>query len=201
MEQTAQERRFYWTLSSAVAAGAGIVAVCLMIYSPYGDFVYIFFIAPIICLILLVLLVIAAIRKRRRQCLSLLLALAALLAISGVLHKNRETLRTSVRWPLWSHSFKAERLAQPPPANGELRHMEWEATGFAGVANNTVYLVFDPTDMLSAAARSHSPGKFGGIPCEVLLVRRLERQWYSVWFYTDEVWGQHNRLNCTGFGQ
>ena len=25
--------------------------------------------------------------------------------------------------------------------------MEWEATGFAGVANITVYLVFDPTEL------------------------------------------------------
>jgi len=79
--------------------------------------------------------------------------------------------------------------------------MEWEATGFAGVANNTVYLVFDPTDVLSQAARSHSPGKYRGIPCEVLLVRRLESHWYSVWFYTDEEWGQRNQLNCTGFTQ
>ena len=65
-----------------------------------------------------------------------------------------------------------------------IRYMEWEATGFAGVANNTVYLVFDPTDLLSSVASSHSPGKYSGIPCELVLVRRLESHWYSVWFYT-----------------
>ncbi len=65
--------------------------------------------------------------------------------------------------------------------------MEWEATGFAGVANENVYLVFDPSDSLSTA---HSPGKSGGIPCPFRLVRRLERQWYSVWFYTDEDWSE-----------
>jgi hypothetical protein len=114
---------------------------------------------------------------------------------------NRDALSASLPWLLWSHSFKAEVLAQPAPANGELRHMEWEATGFGGVANNTVYLVFDPTDSLSAAARSHSPGKFTGVPCEVRRVRRLESQWYAARFYTDELWGQHNRLNCTGLGE
>ena len=74
--------------------------------------------------------------------------------------------------------------------------MEWEATGFAGVANITVYLVFDPTDSLAVAAKSHSPGKFTGLPCEVLSVLRLESHWYSVLFYTDEAWGQRNALNC-----
>jgi hypothetical protein len=201
MEKATEELRLNWGLPLSAAAGAGIVLVSLMVYSPYGDFLYIFLIAPIICLICLVMLAVAAIRKRRRQCLSLLLTLVAFLAVSVALHMNRDTLRASLRWLLWSHRFKTEVLAQPAPANGELRHMEWEATGFAGVANNTVYLVFDPTDSLSAATKSHSPGKFSGIPCEVPVVRRLESHWYSVWFYTDEVWDVRNRLNCTGFGQ
>jgi len=59
-----------------------------------------------------------------------------------------------------------------------------------------VFLVFDPTDSLSAAAKSHSPGKFKGIPCEVPLVRRLESHWYTVRFYTDEYWGRRNALDC-----
>jgi hypothetical protein len=78
-----------------------------------------------------------------------------------------------------------------------LRHIEWESTGFAGVANSTLYLVFDPTDSLGAA---RSPGKFEGIPCEVLRVHRLERHWYAVLFYTDESWGERNQLNCVGVG-
>lgn len=175
--------------------------VSLMVYSPYGNLLYILLIAPIVCVIGLIALIIAGLRKKRRQCRSLSLTLIAFLAVSGILHMNRDGLRASLRWLLSSHRLKAEVLAQPAPPKGQLKHMEWEATGFAGVANNTVYLVFDPTDSLSAASRSHSPGKFGGIPCEVPRVRRLERQWYSVWFYTDEVWGDRNQLNCTGFGQ
>lgn len=126
----------------------------------------------------------------------MLLTLIAFLSVSWALLRNEGTLRPSLRWLLWSHRFKAEVLAQPAPANGELRHMVWEATGFAGVANNTVYLVFDPTDSLAVAANSHSPGKFRGMPCEVLRVLRLESHWYSVVFYTDEEWGQRNALNC-----
>jgi len=190
-----------WALPLSVAAGAGAVQVSLMVYSPYGDFLYILLIAPIICVTGLIALIIAGLRKKRRQGRWLSLMLIAFLAVSGILHMNRDGLRASLRWFLSSHRLKAEVLAQPAPPKGQLKHMEWEATGFAGVANETVYLVFDPTDSLSAASRSHSPGKFGGIPCEVPRVRRLERQWYSVWFYTDEVWGGRNQLDCTGFGQ
>lgn len=165
-----------------------------MVFSPYGDLLYIFLVAPIICVTCLVALLVTGIRKRRHQFLSLLTTLLALLALTGALHMNGEALRASLRWLLWSHRFKAEVLAQQAPAKAEFRHMEWDGSGFAGM-DNTVYLVFDPTDSLSAAARSHSPGKFSGIPCEVPRVRRLERQWYSVQFYTNEVWG-----DCGGIG-
>jgi hypothetical protein len=77
-------------------------------------------------------------------------------------------------------------LPRKIPANGELKHMEWEATGFAGVANNTAYLVFDPADSLLLA---HLPGDLNGIPCKVLSARRLESHWYSVRFYMDQDWG------------
>jgi len=187
-ETASTERHLNWWLPLSIAAGADIVLLSLMVYSPYGSLLYILLIAPIFCLVWLVLLVIAAIRKRRRQCLSLLLALVAFLVVSWALLRNQDVLRASLRWMLWSRRFKAEVLAQPAPASGELKHMEWEASGFAG-ADNTVYLVFDPTDSLAAAARGHSAGKFSGIPCKVPLVRRLESHWYSVWFYTNEVWG------------
>jgi len=186
MEEAAEAGRFDWKLPLSAAIGVGVVLLSLTVYSPYGGFLYTFFLAPIISLSFLVLLVIAAIRKRKRQCLSLLSMLIAFVVVSGALLANGEALRDHVRWLLWSRKLKAEVLAQPTPVNGELRHMEWEATGFAAVANNTSYLVFDPADSLSM---QHSPGEFHGIPCKVPLVRRLEGHWYSVRFYTDEVWG------------
>jgi len=173
-----------------VGVGASVVLLSLIVYSPYLDLLYIFLIAPIICLICLVLLVVSAVRKRPRQCLSTLLTLIVFLAVSAAILKNEDTIRASFRWLAWSRQFKAKLLGEPAPGNGELRHMEWEATGFAGVANVNIYLVFDPTDSLAVAAKSHSPGKFSGIPCEVPRVSRLESRWYAVLFYTDERWGK-----------
>ena len=64
-----------------------------------------------------------------------------------------------VRWLVWSRSYKAEVFAQRNSANGELQHIEWDAWGWGG-EDTTVYLVFDPTDSLSAASQEHRPGKF-----------------------------------------
>ncbi len=195
MEGPAGEARVLsWKLLISVTAGAGAIQTSLMVFSPYGDLLYLFLVAPIICVTCLVALLIAGIRKRQNQFLSLLATLLAVLALTGAFHLNSEALRASLRWLLWSHRLKTEVLAQPAPAKAELRHMEWDGNGFAGM-DTTIYLVFDPTDSLSAAAKSHSPGRFRGIPCEVSRVRRLERGWYSVQFYTDQVWA-----NCGEFG-
>jgi hypothetical protein len=99
-------------------------------------------------------------------------------------------IRSEAKWLAGPQDYKALVLAQPSPPNNELKHIEWDGSGFAGVANNTVYLAFDPADTLSKAAKSHRPGKFNGIPCEVLMVRRLESHWYAVLFYTDQTWDQ-----------
>jgi hypothetical protein len=197
MKSATPEAPIDWRLPLSGAAGAAIILLSLMLYSPYDDLLYVILVAPFLCLVCLTLLVIATIRKRYRRCISLLLMLGAFLITSAILLSNRDSVRASLRWLLWSHRFKAAVLAQQPPAGGELRHMEWEATGFAGISN-TVYLVFDPTDSLAAAAKSHSRGKFNGIPCEVPTVRRLESQWYAVWFYTSEEWGTCNRPESTG---
>ena len=90
------------------------------------------------------------------------------------------------RWLIWSGRYKAQVLAASNPANGELRHIEWDGWGWAGM-DTTVYLVFDPTNALSKA-NSHGPGKFPGIPCEIYSAKRLEDKWYTVQFYTDREW-------------
>jgi hypothetical protein len=187
VERTAQEERLNWRLPLFVVLGASIALLSMMVYSPYGDLLYILVIGPLICLGLLLA---AIIRKKPRQRLSILLALVAFLASSAALLKNEGTLRPSIRWQLWSHQYKAGLLAQPTPAKSELKHVEWDGWGFVPSGNNVVYLVFDPTDSLAYAAKTRAPGRFNGLPCEVPLVRRLERQWYSVRFYTDEEWGQ-----------
>jgi len=175
-----------------------ILSLALIAYTPYAEFPLVLVVIPLLSVTLLLLLLIASIRKRKRLLASAALALTAVIAISFAVLRLQEPIRQSLRWLLWSNRFKAELMASPAPPIGGFRHMEWEATGFAGVANNTIYLVFDPKDALNPAARVGSPGKYTGLPCEVLRVRRLEAHWYSVQFYTDEAWGERNQLDCSG---
>ena len=175
-----------WKLPLLLVAASTIGCLLLIVYTAYF-FVWIPFITTIVGLVCLILMVIAAIRKRRRQIILLLLAIVTFVATAAALDKGGDSLRSYLRWLLWSRRFKAEVLAQPAPSNGELRHMVWEETGFAGVANVTTYIALDPSDALSNA---HLPGKVAGIPCTVLRAFRLERHWHSVWFYTDETWSE-----------
>lgn len=140
--------------------------------------------------------------NRQERPLSLYVVLAAIFGISVVLVSvvlvwNYSPIRTSIKWSVWSRSYKSEVLAQAASASGDLKHVEWDGWGWAG-QDTTIYLVFDPTDSLSLAASSHKSGKFSGLPCEVSLVRQLESHWYAVQFYTNEYWGKRNVLNCSG---
>lgn len=190
VDKTAEGNRFNCWLLLYAAAATFVVFISIAAGTLAPDIsliLYIFVVVPVISLSLLV----AAFRKKRRQRLSILSMLAICWAISAALVGNYSAVRTTVRWLVWSHRYKAEVLAQPAPANGELKHSEWDGWGWAGM-DTTVYLAFDPTDSLSAAAKSHSPGKFSGIPCKVFSIRRLENHWYSVQLYTNEFWGRCN---------
>jgi hypothetical protein len=174
-----------WKLPTLIVAASAVIFLLLIICTAYF-FVWIPSFAIIGCLFCFILMAIAAIRKRKRQIISSLLAIIALAAVAAALLKGGDALRSYLRWLLWSQRFKAELMAQPSPQNGELRHLEWDATGFAGVANSTLYLVFDPSDALATVT---APGKVAGLPCEVPVVRQLEKRWYAVRFYTGEEWG------------
>ncbi len=188
-EKTARRDRFDWRLSLYAAVGALILFVPIMIYGmDIVEMLYLIVAAPIISFILLVV----AIRRKGLRGLAVLSMLVVYLAVSWTLFKNSRELRTTTRWLLWSKDYKAKVLAQPDSANGALRHIEWDSWGFPGAGDTVEYLVFDPTDSLSMAARSRSPGKFSGIPCEVSRVRRLESHYYSVLFYTDTDWAHCN---------
>jgi hypothetical protein len=180
--------RFSWWLP--VCAG---LAMFLALLIPDRDGSFILFL--LLGFLIIGLMVIEAIRKKRRQRLLTLLTLGIYCAISAALLGHFYSVHTAARWLVWSHDYKAKVLVQAA-ANGELKHVEWDGWGFAGAGDTTIYLVFDPTDSLSVAAKSHRPGTFSGIPCEVPLVDRVESQWYIVRFYTDENWGQRNALNC-----
>jgi hypothetical protein len=109
--------------------------------------------------------------------------------ISVAVAWNSYAIRSNARWFARAHRYKSEVLAHPS-VNGQLQHIEWDGWGGAPVGDWTVYLVFDPTDSLSGAASHRSSGRFGGIPCDVDEVHRLESQWYSVTLAMNEWWEQ-----------
>jgi hypothetical protein len=111
------------------------------------------------------------------------------LFVPALVLTNYTLVRDRVRWSLLSARYKAGVLAQTAPANDELKHTEWDIWGFAGM-DTTVFLVLDPTDSLASASGALPPVKARGLPCDVVRVRRLEREWYAVLFYTDTYWGQ-----------
>ena len=175
--------RFNWKLSLYAAAGALIVFLPIALSSAFdfGEIIYFFVVTPIVSLILLVI-------AGRKKSLSVLAMVAVYCAVSWALVNQSDRLRTTGRWLLWSKGYKTQILGQPYPANGELRHVEWDGWGGFGAGDTSAYVVFDPTDSLSEAAKTSSSGKLSGIPCGVSGVRRLESHWYSVVFYTDTDW-------------
>jgi hypothetical protein len=183
--------RFNWWLPIGAAIGSLILFLPTIIYSGDNDMLYII-IAPFICLIFLVVALLYAIRKKKQYCLAALSMLVVYGSVSWGLLKNSSALYSSTQWLFDSKAYKAKILAQPATTDGTLKHIEWDESGFAGVGVTDEYLVFDPSDSLSVAAKSHSSGKFKGIPCEVPRVRRLESHYYTVLFYTNADWEHCN---------
>jgi hypothetical protein len=176
---------FDWRLPFYGVLGAIIVCLPKMIFrNDIGTFLVTAITAVIVCWILLVLFFL----KGRRQTLPALAMAVVFLCALWLLFHISDDVRTTGRWLIGSRRYKTEVLAQPKSANDELKHVEWDGWGFAGSGDTTVYLVFDPNDSLAVAAKSRSPGKFSGIPCEVPDVHRLEAHWYTVLFYTDTDW-------------
>jgi hypothetical protein len=185
---SASQDRILWWLPLSLVLGAAVLLLSLMIRSSDAPLLYILFIAPVVCFACFLWLLAAAIRKKPRQCLSVLLAVIGFVGISWSLDRSEDTLRPFLRWLFWSRQYKAELMTQPEPVSGELKHFVWDTWGFVPSGFNVTYLVFDPADSLANAAKSKMPRRFGGIPCEVPSVFRLEKQWYAVRFYTDEDW-------------
>lgn len=187
--------RFSWRLLLAVAVIGFLVffaiATC---QADTSFFLNVFGVAPALLVVSIASLIHAVIRRRRLRPVVAILVVLWAMALCFFLY-NREhpfAIREAARWLIWSREYKQQVLAQPAPSNGDLKHIEWDASGFAGVANNTAYLVFDPTDTLSVAARNNQAAKFNGVTCKVRAIRRLEDHWYAVLFFTDQAWGECN---------
>lgn len=189
-EKTIERDQFNWRLPFAALLGTPLIFLILAI-SQRESLVYLFFVVPIISLLLIVPAVYSAIGRNRIRCLSILSMLAIFWILSVPLFKNYLAIRSAARWSIWSNDYQAQVTAQPIPANGNVKHLNWDGWGWGG-ENTEVYLVFDPSDSLSAAAKSHQPGKFDGLPCKVDGVFRLERNWYTAQFYTGTDWDHCN---------
>jgi hypothetical protein len=163
---------------------AAIVVFLPLLIVSNLDVLYLFIVVPILLIIGLCVLIYAAVRRNLRVAL----ALAVFWTASALLFIYPSEVRSPIKWLLWSSEYKKRVLAQPNPSNSDFKHIEWDGWGLSGI-DTTIYLVFDPTDSLAAAAKSHQPGKFNGVPCKVPWVRRMQSHWYTVMFYTDKDWG------------
>jgi hypothetical protein len=189
-EKTIEVDQFNWRLPLAALLGTPVIFLILAVFQR-ESLVYLFFVVPIVSLILIVFAVYSAIAGKKGRVLSILSMLAIFLVLSVPLFKNYLAIRSAARWLIWSNDYKTKVTAQPIPANGNVKHLDWDGWGWGG-ENTEVYLVFDPSDSLSAAAEGHQPGKFDGLPCKVVRVFRLERNWYAAQFYTGTVWDHCN---------
>jgi hypothetical protein len=66
----------------------------------------------------------------------------------------------------------------------------WDGDGWGSGATGDWmgYVVFDPSDSLSMARKKNVPTEYAGIPCKVIVVRRLEKRWYSVVLDMNQFW-------------
>jgi hypothetical protein len=126
--------------------------------------------------------------SRSRPSVTALVAVLLLsVGLAGALTLS-PSARTTLRWSIYSGHYKRQVAELPPPADGYLRHIEWDGWGFPGAGNTVVYLVLDPSNRLAAAAAAGKPGALPGLPCEVYKIRELDSSWYTASFYTDTDW-------------
>ena len=192
MEEAAGQNPFSWLrLLLYVVVGSLIFFVPATFLEPDTGLLVSLVAVPIISLIWAAFLVKNAIASRTRRYILILSMLFGGWTISAALALNLGGIRNTARWVVLSRYYKARVLAEPAPPEGQLRHTEWDGWGWAG-QDTAVYLVFDPRDSLSIAAEKGQSGRLNGIPCEVYLVRRLEKHWYAAQLYTNELWSRCN---------
>jgi len=167
--------------------GCGLFLSTTVYSYDIDQFLYVVFIAPIICFCFIVAAVVIALRKRPIRSLSIVSMLVVYCAVTWALLRNPDEIHSKIRWLYGSKTYKSQVLSQSNSTNGGLKHIEWDSWGWGG-DDTFVYLVYDPSDSLLAAAQSHASGKFAGIPCRVPVVYRMDRHWYSVVFYTNTGW-------------
>jgi len=176
-----------WFPLSGAAVGIALYLPLMMFCEDWSTFLYVAICVPMLTVGGGVVLLAWTIWKRRFPNFWMISTLPAYWVVTLLLVVNTNELQLHARWLFHSASYKAQLMSLPQRNKDELRHLEWEDWGWIG-SHTTGYLVFDPSDTLSAAARHENSQKQIGLPCEVAGVQRLERQWYEVVFYTDTDW-------------
>jgi hypothetical protein len=160
--------RFNWRARLSTALAGLVLFVGIEICPADIALLLYIFIVAILLLSSSVLLVCAAIGKNRRRYLQQLSTLMIFLVVAvGVIFFGRMypfAIRSAARWLVWSQDYKAHVLSQPSPLNNELKLIEWDGSGFAGVANNTAYLAFDWPRHAFNSGQELSTGQFQRYP-------------------------------------
>jgi hypothetical protein len=174
-------------IPAVFSAGVALITslVAILFTSDIGTLLYLVGVAILGAL----LLGIAFRRGRQRRIRSVAAIVAFLIVTAGVVF-TQWRIRPHLLWLVWSNRYKSEVLANPAAGNGEFRHAEWDGDGWgSGPTGDWMgYVVYDPLDSLPAATKETVPAVYKGIPCKVILVRRLEKQWYSVVLDMNQSW-------------
>src|ERR1700730_5043287 len=138
IEKTADAKRINWRRPLYAALVALIVFVAIhMCGSDISFFLHLFVVAPILVVSSICVLLYVVVSKNRSRCLPLLQTLVIFWGIGTSLFiyeiGDPVAIRTAARWLVRSHHYKEEVLAQPTAANGDLKHIEWDGWGFAGM--------------------------------------------------------------------
>jgi hypothetical protein len=183
-------RRFDWRVLLITAAVACVAVLYVIVYG--GDFGILMYVVGVAGIGTFALLVALAVLKSGKQRVTAIAVFLCFVVVTAVLLFNEARIRTPLCWMLWSQRYKREVLALPDPKNGEFRHVEWDGDGWGGapVGDWMGYLIFDPNDSLRPFNNAGVHQRADGIPCKVVAVRRLEKQWYSVVFDMNEFWGR-----------
>src|ERR1700730_15048539 len=128
-ERTANQEEFNWRLPMYAVAGGSVLLLLLFVWGADASLLYVLIVAPIACLVWFGLLIDSAVRRKFRRSLSMLLTLTLFLLVSVILLRNEAALRPRLRWFLFARNYEAQVIAQPIPANGELKHVEWDGWG------------------------------------------------------------------------
>ena len=170
-------RSLYVLLCAAIAF---LFAACASLSSSFGllwDLLWFLIVAPVLVLWLLARSVFF--KSPQSAVYGIVLGL-----ISFACLQNERALRTHTKWLLESRHQKQEFQERAVARPGELPHMEWDGWNAAG-QDTSAFLVHDTSGSLHSTS---APERLAGIPCEVPLVFRLEKDWYSVVLYTNTTW-------------